>query len=125
MNLQTDVTTALQHLKPNYKIAPAIIINRVSVNPTINFWQLQWEGNAGYINIDGTDFAMEAHMVHQSADGKIAVVAIPLFRDGKIVRKERINQRKMASLKAEKQVGTQPSAPAKKSSAKAHKRRSL
>ncbi|OIT40378.1 PREDICTED: alpha carbonic anhydrase 4-like [Nicotiana attenuata] len=90
-NKTVTVTTALQHLKPNYKIAPAIIINRG------HDIKLQWEGDAGYISVGGTEyklqqchwhtpsehklnnkcFAMEAHMVHQSADGKIAVVAIP------------------------------------------------
>jgi carbonic anhydrase len=56
--------------------------------------QLKWEGYAGYIEINGTQyelkqchwhsssehtidgqrFDMEAHMLHESSDGKIAVV---------------------------------------------------
>jgi carbonic anhydrase len=64
--------------------------------------QLQWEGYAGYIEINGTQyelkqchwhspsehtidgqrFNMEAHMVHESSDGKIAVVGI-LYKLGR------------------------------------------
>ncbi|KAJ8534238.1 hypothetical protein K7X08_007562 [Anisodus acutangulus] len=82
--------------------------------------KLQWEGDAGCINIDGTEFklqqchwhtpsehkvdgkcfAMEAHMVHQSADGRMAVVAIPFkigtpnpFLDGLIRQVETIDDK--------------------------------
>ncbi|MCD7465328.1 hypothetical protein HAX54_001044 [Datura stramonium] len=90
-NKTVKTTKTIQYLKPNYKIAPAVIINRG------HDIKLQWEGDAGSINIDGTAFklqqchwhtpsehkvdgkwyAMEAHMVHQSADGRTSVVAIP------------------------------------------------
>lgn len=90
-NKTVKITTAIPHLKPNYKIAPAMIVNRG------HDIKLEWETDAGGINIDGTEyklqqchwhtpsehkvdgkcFAMEAHMVHQSADGRLAVVAIP------------------------------------------------
>ncbi|KAK4725472.1 hypothetical protein R3W88_028251 [Solanum pinnatisectum] len=90
-NRTVKITTAIPRLKPNYKIAPAMIVNRG------HDIKLQWETDAGSINIDGTEyrlqqchwhtpsehkvdgkcFAMEAHMVHQSADGRLAVVAIP------------------------------------------------
>ncbi|CAN4109152.1 unnamed protein product [Withania somnifera] len=90
-NRTVKITKSIQHLKPNYKIAQTAIMNRG------HDIKLQWVGDAGGIIIDGTEyklqqchwhnpsehkvngrcFAMEAHMVHQSANGKLAVVSIP------------------------------------------------
>jgi carbonic anhydrase len=66
------------------------------------FVQLKWDGGAGYIEINGTKyvlkqchwhspsehtingqrFDLEAHMLHESSDGKISVVGI-LYKRGR------------------------------------------
>ncbi|KAK4370562.1 hypothetical protein RND71_010037 [Anisodus tanguticus] len=38
--------------------------------------KLRWEGGAGYLKINGTLFNLEAHLVHESNDGKTAVIGI-------------------------------------------------
>nr|CAD1817355.1 unnamed protein product [Ananas comosus var. bracteatus] len=43
---------------------------------------LQWEDDAEVLWINGTKYSLEMHMVHQSADQKIAVVRI-LYRTGR------------------------------------------
>ncbi|KAH7662818.1 Carbonic anhydrase alpha-class protein [Dioscorea alata] len=96
-NMQSpiDLTDAqkdikLGNLKMNYKPTNAILLNKG------HEVELQWEGEAGYLEIDsiqysltqihwhnpsehqieGTSYDLEAHMVHESKDGKTAVIAI-------------------------------------------------
>ncbi|KAJ0970378.1 hypothetical protein J5N97_023255 [Dioscorea zingiberensis] len=89
------VDKGLGKLNVNYKAANATLMNRG------HDIMLQWESDAGYLRIDatqyllkqihwhtpsehqidGTSYDLEAHMVHSSTDGKIAVVAI-LYKIG-------------------------------------------
>lgn len=87
---RVQVVPGLGPLRRAYKPAPAILKNRG------HDMMLEWEGNAGFIEISGTRFelrqchwhspsehtingrrfAAELHMVHMSSSGQIAVVGI-------------------------------------------------
>ncbi|KAL9413162.1 hypothetical protein AB3S75_041766 [Citrus x aurantiifolia] len=90
LNERVQVVSHLGRLKRSYKPSNATLKNRG------HDMMLQWEGGAGTLRINGTEyvlqqchwhspsehtingqrFALEAHMVHVSQDGKIAVVGI-------------------------------------------------
>ncbi|KAK9124123.1 hypothetical protein Sjap_013725 [Stephania japonica] len=93
INLRNErlvVTSKLGELKSSYKPRYAILYNRG------HDIQLQWEGDAGFTEINGTKyflkqihwhhpsehyfngyrFDLEAHLVHTSANGGVAVVSI-------------------------------------------------
>ncbi|CAN0916408.1 Alpha carbonic anhydrase 7 [Linum grandiflorum] len=90
LNERVEVVSHLGRLNRSYKAANATLVNRG------HDMMLKWEGGAGslYINgseyvlqqchyhspsehtINGKKYAMEAHMVHESSDGKVAVVGI-------------------------------------------------
>ncbi|XP_044505277.1 alpha carbonic anhydrase 7-like [Mangifera indica] len=87
---RVEVVSHLGRLKRRYKPSNATLRNRG------HDMMLKWEGGAGSIEINGTEyvlnqihwhspsehtlngegFDLEAHMVHESTDGKIAVVGI-------------------------------------------------
>ncbi|CAL1404240.1 unnamed protein product [Linum trigynum] len=87
---RVDVVSHLGRLNRSYKAANATLVNRG------HDMMMRWEGGAGSIRVNGTEYtleqchwhtpsehtingkryAMEAHMVHESADGKIVVVGI-------------------------------------------------
>ncbi|WRX23143.1 Alpha carbonic anhydrase domain - like 1 [Theobroma cacao] len=93
---KVQVLPKLGKLKRDYKPAPAVVKNR-GHDITV-----RWEGDAGKININGTDYKLlqchwhspsehtfngtrhelELHIVHLSAHGEIAVVAI-VFKYGR------------------------------------------
>ncbi|CAN0916406.1 Alpha carbonic anhydrase 7 [Linum grandiflorum] len=93
---RVDVVSHLGRLNRSYKAANATLKNRG------HDMMLKWEGGAGSFHMNGTEytlhqchwhspsehtingdkFAMEAHMVHESEDGKIAVVGI-LYKIGR------------------------------------------
>ncbi|CAL1366813.1 unnamed protein product [Linum trigynum] len=90
LNDRVDVVSHLGRLNRSYSAANATLNNRG------HDMMLKWEGDAGSIHINGTEYvlrqchwhspsehsvngkkyAMEVHMVHVSEDGKIAVVGI-------------------------------------------------
>ncbi|KAK9175816.1 hypothetical protein WN944_027826 [Citrus x changshan-huyou] len=90
LNERVQVVSHLGRLKRSYKPSNATLKNRG------HDMMLQWEGGAGTLRINGIEyvlqqchwhspsehtingqrFALEAHMVHVSQDGKIAVVGI-------------------------------------------------
>ncbi|CAN1253084.1 Alpha carbonic anhydrase 7 [Linum perenne] len=90
LNDRVDVVSHLGRLNRSYKAANATLKNRG------HDMMLKWEGGAGSFHMNGTEytlhqchwhspsehtingkkFAMEAHMVHESEDGKLAVVGI-------------------------------------------------
>ncbi|KAL9450023.1 hypothetical protein AB3S75_011875 [Citrus x aurantiifolia] len=90
LNERVEVVSHLGRLKRSYKPSNATLRNRG------HDIMLQWKGGAGTIlingtkyvlqqchwhspsehTIDGKRFALEAHMVHESHDGKVAVVGI-------------------------------------------------
>ncbi|ESR37773.1 hypothetical protein CICLE_v10029790mg [Citrus x clementina] len=90
LNERVQVVSHLGRLKRSYKPSYATLKNRG------HDMMLQWHGGAGTLLINGTEyvlkqchwhspsehtingerFALEAHMVHESQDGKIAVVGI-------------------------------------------------
>ncbi|KAK9058603.1 hypothetical protein SSX86_023445 [Deinandra increscens subsp. villosa] len=87
---RVQTTSKLGRLDRDYKSANATLINRG------HDMMLRWMGGAGHIHINGTEYQLdqlhwhtpsehtvngrrynlELHLVHQSADGKIAVVGI-------------------------------------------------
>ncbi|KAI3683518.1 hypothetical protein L1987_84024 [Smallanthus sonchifolius] len=87
---RVQTTSNLGRLDRDYKSANATLINRG------HDMMLKWSGGAGHIYINGTDYQLnqlhwhtpsehtvngrrynlELHLVHQSTDGKIAVVGI-------------------------------------------------
>ncbi|KAJ6369161.1 hypothetical protein OIU78_001510 [Salix suchowensis] len=87
---RVDVVSHLGRLNRSYRPGNATLRNRG------HDMMLKWEGGAGTIQINGTEyilnqchwhspsehtingkkFALEAHMVHESLDGKVAVVGI-------------------------------------------------
>ncbi|XP_022731633.1 alpha carbonic anhydrase 7-like [Durio zibethinus] len=89
-NKRVKIVSHLGKLKRSYKPSNATLRNRG------HDMMLKWEGEAGAIEINGTEYALqqchwhspsehtingrrydlEVHMVHQSADGKVAVVGI-------------------------------------------------
>ncbi|GAV62650.1 Carb_anhydrase domain-containing protein [Cephalotus follicularis] len=91
LNERVDLVSHLGRLKRNYKPSNATLKNRG------HDMMLKWEeGGAGYLDINGTEyvlqqchwhvpsehringksFDLEVHMVHESRDGKVAVVGI-------------------------------------------------
>uniref|UniRef100_A0A2N9GWM6 Carbonic anhydrase n=1 Tax=Fagus sylvatica TaxID=28930 RepID=A0A2N9GWM6_FAGSY len=90
LNERVEVVSHLGRLKRNYKPSYATLKNRG------HDMMMKWEGGAGYIQINDTQyvlqqchwhspsehtingrrFDLEVHMVHESSDGKIAVVGI-------------------------------------------------
>ncbi|PHT71476.1 hypothetical protein T459_26580 [Capsicum annuum] len=95
-NKTVKVTKRIPHFTPNYKISSATIMNRG------HDIKLQWEGDAGSITLNGTVYkliqchwhtpsehkvdgqslAMEAHLIHQSVNGKLTAVIGILFNIG-------------------------------------------
>ncbi|XVF20263.1 hypothetical protein REPUB_Repub11eG0182700 [Reevesia pubescens] len=89
-NERVKTVSYLGRLKRSYKPSNATLRNRG------HDMMLRWEGDAGSIEINGTEYALnqchwhspsehtingrrydlEVHMVHESADGKVAVVGI-------------------------------------------------
>ncbi|KAK8581452.1 hypothetical protein V6N13_144478 [Hibiscus sabdariffa] len=87
---RVEIVSHLGRLRRNYKPTNAILRNRG------HDMMLRWEGEAGAIEINGTEYALnqchwhspsehtingrrydlELHLVHESADGKVAVVGI-------------------------------------------------
>ncbi|KAI3826476.1 hypothetical protein L1987_00524 [Smallanthus sonchifolius] len=87
---RVQTTSNLGKLDRDYKSANATLINRG------HDMMLKWSGGAGHIHINGTDYQLnqlhwhtptehtvngrrynlELHLVHQSTDGKIAVIGI-------------------------------------------------
>ncbi|KAJ0783878.1 putative carbonic anhydrase [Helianthus annuus] len=87
---RVQTTSSLGRLDRDYKYANATLINRG------HDMMLRWAGGAGHITINGTEYQLnqlhwhtptehtvngrrynlELHLVHQSTDGKIAVVGI-------------------------------------------------
>ncbi|KAI4300821.1 hypothetical protein L6164_034155 [Bauhinia variegata] len=90
LNERVQVFPHLGKLKRNYKPAPASIVNRG------HDIRVKWKGDAGKININGTDYKlvqchwhtpsehtfngsryeMELHIVHQNSKGETAVIGI-------------------------------------------------
>ncbi|CAN1253074.1 Alpha carbonic anhydrase 7 [Linum perenne] len=90
LNDRVEVVSHLGRLNRSYEAGNATLVNRG------HDMMLKWEGGAGslYVNgseyvlqqchwhspsehtINGKRYAMEVHMVHESSDGKIAVVGI-------------------------------------------------
>ncbi|XP_071690363.1 alpha carbonic anhydrase 7-like [Rutidosis leptorrhynchoides] len=90
LHKRVQTTSALGKLDRDYKPANSTLINRG------HDMMLEWIGGAGHIHIDGTEyrlnqlhwhapsehtingrrFNLELHLVHQSEDGKIAVIGI-------------------------------------------------
>ncbi|KAG6708100.1 hypothetical protein I3842_06G062900 [Carya illinoinensis] len=90
LNESVQIVSHLGRLNRNYHPSNATLKNRG------HDMMLEWEGGAGYIEINGTQyvlqqshwhspsehaingrkFALELHMVHESSDGKFAVVGI-------------------------------------------------
>ncbi|KAK4607080.1 hypothetical protein RGQ29_001057 [Quercus rubra] len=90
LNKRVEVVSYLGRLKRSYKPAYATLKNRG------HDMMLKWEGGAGYIEInetqyvlnqchwhspsehtlDGRQFDLEVHLVHESSDGKVAVIGI-------------------------------------------------
>ncbi|KDP44024.1 hypothetical protein JCGZ_05491 [Jatropha curcas] len=90
LNERVEVVSHLGKLKRSYKPSNATLKNRG------HDMMLEWENGAGTIEINGTEyvlrqchwhspsehtidggrFALELHMVHESQDGKVAVVGI-------------------------------------------------
>ncbi|KAI9195101.1 hypothetical protein LWI28_011644 [Acer negundo] len=90
LNERVEVVSHLGRLRRSYKPSNSSLRNRG------HDMMLKWEGGAGSLNINGTEYVLnqchwhspsehtingqsydlEAHMVHESADGKIAVVGI-------------------------------------------------
>ncbi|XP_062172996.1 alpha carbonic anhydrase 7-like [Alnus glutinosa] len=93
---RVEVVSHLGRLQRNYSPSNATLTNRG------HDMMLKWDGGAGYIEINGTKyvlkqchwhspsehtvngqrFALEAHMLHESSDGKISVVGI-LYKIGR------------------------------------------
>ncbi|KAF5178335.1 Alpha carbonic anhydrase [Thalictrum thalictroides] len=89
-NDSVEIVRGLEYLKMKYKPTVAAVKNRG------HDIMLKWKGDAGSINIDGTEYslkqchwhapaehtfngtrpALELHMVHQTSDGKTAVVGV-------------------------------------------------
>ncbi|XP_051148676.1 alpha carbonic anhydrase 4-like [Andrographis paniculata] len=87
---EADSRVSLEGLKRSYKEAPAVMMNRG------HDIVVQWEGDAGGIVVNGTHYKlvqchwhspsehtingqrlkMELHMVHNSSEGQLAVVAV-------------------------------------------------
>ncbi|KAG6631823.1 hypothetical protein I3843_13G101600 [Carya illinoinensis] len=90
LNERVEIVSHLGRLNRNYRPSNATLKNRG------HDMMLEWEGGAGYIEINGTQyelvqnhwhspsehtingrkFDLEVHMVHESSDGKVAVVGI-------------------------------------------------
>ncbi|KAH7561066.1 hypothetical protein ACOSP7_016377 [Xanthoceras sorbifolium] len=90
LNERVEVVSHLGRLKRSYKPSNSTLRNRG------HDMMLKWEGGAGSLEINGTEYVLqqchwhspsehtingesydlEAHMVHESADGKVAVVGI-------------------------------------------------
>ncbi|KAK3205967.1 hypothetical protein Dsin_020013 [Dipteronia sinensis] len=90
LNERVEVVSHLGRLRRSYKPSNSTLRNRG------HDMMLKWEGGAGSLNINGTEYVLnqchwhspsehtingqsydlEVHMVHESADGKIAVVGI-------------------------------------------------
>ncbi|KAJ8768649.1 hypothetical protein K2173_023553 [Erythroxylum novogranatense] len=90
LNQRVQIVSHLGRLNRSYKPSNGTLRNRG------HDIMLNWEGGAGSMHINGTDyvlqqchwhspsehtingrrFALEAHMVHESSDGKVAVVGI-------------------------------------------------
>ncbi|PKI42835.1 hypothetical protein CRG98_036633 [Punica granatum] len=96
LNRRVEVWSSLGKLKRDYKPAPATLVNRG------HDIMVTWEGYAGKININGTyynlrqchwhspsehtlngsRYNLELHIVHESSDGKVAVIGI-LYKYGR------------------------------------------
>ncbi|XP_060197064.1 bifunctional monodehydroascorbate reductase and carbonic anhydrase nectarin-3-like [Lycium barbarum] len=90
LNERVEVVSDLGILRKYYKPSNATLLNRG------HDMMLRWEGDAGYVKINGTQyqlkqchwhtpsehtingkrFNLEAHLVHESSDGKTAVIGI-------------------------------------------------
>nr|GEY71448.1 alpha carbonic anhydrase 7-like [Tanacetum cinerariifolium] len=70
LHKRVETTSSLGRLDRDYKPANSTIVNRG------HDMMLRWIGGAGHLHINGTEFNLELHLVHQSTDGKIAVVGI-------------------------------------------------
>ncbi|KAG6631821.1 hypothetical protein CIPAW_13G116400 [Carya illinoinensis] len=90
LNERVEIVSHLGRLNRNYSPSNATLKNRG------HDMKLEWEGGAGYIEINGTQYVLqqshwhspsehtingrkfdvEVHMVHESSDGKVAVVGI-------------------------------------------------
>ncbi|KAJ8751532.1 hypothetical protein K2173_016766 [Erythroxylum novogranatense] len=90
LNQRVQIVSHLGRLNRSYKPSNATLRNRG------HDMMLKWEGDAGRIHINGTDYALkqchwhspsehtingrrfdlEGHMVHESSEGKVAVVGI-------------------------------------------------
>ncbi|KAK3036383.1 hypothetical protein RJ639_032152 [Escallonia herrerae] len=79
-NQRVEIIRGPEKLKRNYKPCNATIKNR-GHDITV-----QWAGDAGSIQINGTEYDMELHMVHLNTDlnlkNKIAVIAV-LYKIGR------------------------------------------
>ncbi|KAL4560890.1 hypothetical protein LXL04_033046 [Taraxacum kok-saghyz] len=93
---RVHTTSSIGRLDRDYKPANSTLVNRG------HDMMLRWVGGAGHIHINGTEyqlnqlhwhtpsehtingrrFNLEVHMVHQSTDGKIAVVGI-MYKTGR------------------------------------------
>nr|CAN60024.1 hypothetical protein VITISV_006907 [Vitis vinifera] len=67
---RVQVVSHLGRLQRSYKPSQATLKNRG------HDMKLSWEGDAGSIQINGTKFDLELHMLHETPSGKTAVVGI-------------------------------------------------
>ncbi|KAL0906651.1 hypothetical protein M5K25_025164 [Dendrobium thyrsiflorum] len=120
---RVEVVYGLGHLRRTYRTAPAVMKNRG------HDIMLKWEGDAGGLWINGTQYKLkqlhwhsssehtineqkydlELHMVHESADKKIAVVGIlyQLGRPDRFLAKMASSIKKLTDLEegAEEKLG--------------------
>ncbi|KAF7154698.1 hypothetical protein RHSIM_Rhsim01G0215100 [Rhododendron simsii] len=73
---RVKVVSHLGILKRDYHPSNATLVNRG------HDISLKWGGGAGYIEINGTRYDLEFHMVHESKDQRVAVIGI-IFKIGR------------------------------------------
>ncbi|PHT80086.1 Bifunctional monodehydroascorbate reductase and carbonic anhydrase nectarin-3 [Capsicum annuum] len=123
LNKRVEVVSDLGILKKYYKPSNATLLNRG------HDMMLRWEGSAGYLKINGTQyqlkqvhwhtpsehtidgkrFSLEAHLVHESNDGKTAVIGIiyKIGRPDSFLSMIETDLKALASAKGvEKAIGT-------------------
>ncbi|PHT46846.1 Bifunctional monodehydroascorbate reductase and carbonic anhydrase nectarin-3 [Capsicum baccatum] len=123
LNKRVEVVSHLGILKKYYKPSNATLLNRG------HDMMLRWEGSAGYLKINGTQyqlkqvhwhtpsehtidgkrFSLEAHLVHESNDGKTAVIGIiyKIGRPDSFLSMIETDLKALASAKGvEKAIGT-------------------
>ncbi|KAM0938947.1 putative carbonic anhydrase [Dioscorea sansibarensis] len=86
-----EVTTSLGNLERNYTTTNAVLRNRgydimlewigdagsLVINGTVYYLQqIHWHSPAEHATFDGKRYALEAHLVHESEDQKIAVLGV-------------------------------------------------